>query len=311
MTKKILLIGKASTGKTSIKSAIFEGVNPSELMIKPLEPTRGIVTYKYNWMDLEVSLFDSSGQEIDDLFNDLELQNTTFNKANAVIYVFDYGLWINRSQEIIDEIHKFYHLIKESYETTKLILMMHKIDLIKIKLRGGFRHLKEYILRLLNLPIEIPLYFTSIYPKIIYNTFNAFFEILSSFSEECTSVKRILNKYVKFLTKTICFITNHSNQILIQTMTNDFVIGDINPIHQIFIDLGENSKELETNYEKPLLLGVGKEIYKLLVSKLEIGGKKVKDLIFISELQNSEKAKETLGKIKTELNDFYKIDKIN
>lgn len=310
MTKKILLIGRASTGKTSIKNAIFEGANPSNLMIKPLEPTRGILTYTYKWMDLQVSLFDSSGQEINDLFNNQEQQNRAFNQADAVIYIFDYSLWISRPQEIVEEIHKVYHLIQKSYEKTKLILIFHKIDLIKIKLRGGFRHLREYIKKLINLPVDIPLYFTSIYPKIIYNTFNAFFEILSSFSEESINIKRIINNHVKFLTKSICFVTNQSNQIIIQTMTNDFNIADINPIHQIFIDLDNNSKELEENYGKPLLLGVGKEIYIFLISDLELVKNQINALIFVSELKNKEKVQELVNKIRKDLKNFYEINKL-
>ena len=37
-SKKVLLIGRAGTGKTSIKKIIFEGHNPKDLSFNPLEP---------------------------------------------------------------------------------------------------------------------------------------------------------------------------------------------------------------------------------------------------------------------------------
>ncbi len=40
--KKILLLGRAGTGKSTIKEIIFEGKNPKDLIYNPLAPTRGI-----------------------------------------------------------------------------------------------------------------------------------------------------------------------------------------------------------------------------------------------------------------------------
>lgn len=67
--KKILLLGRAGTGKTSIKKIIFEGLDPKDLLYNPLEPTRGIAPTVYSWLDLKLGLFDSSGQELSYLLN--------------------------------------------------------------------------------------------------------------------------------------------------------------------------------------------------------------------------------------------------
>ena len=62
--KKILLLGRASTGKTTIKKILFEGKDPKDLLYSPLAPTRGITPSIYSWLDLDLGLFDSSGQEL-------------------------------------------------------------------------------------------------------------------------------------------------------------------------------------------------------------------------------------------------------
>ncbi|TXT67651.1 MAG: hypothetical protein BAJALOKI1v1_30012 [Promethearchaeota archaeon] len=58
---KLVLVGKAGAGKTSIKQAIFEMRNPDDLIIYPLDPTRGINTSNYSWMDVDINVFDTSG----------------------------------------------------------------------------------------------------------------------------------------------------------------------------------------------------------------------------------------------------------
>ena len=57
---KILILGRAGTGKTSIKKIVFEGLDPKDLLYNPLEPTRGISPSVYSWLDLKIGLFDSS-----------------------------------------------------------------------------------------------------------------------------------------------------------------------------------------------------------------------------------------------------------
>ncbi len=64
MVKKILFIGRAGVGKTSIMQVIFEGKDPKNLILFPLVPTRGILSSVYKWMDLELGVFDTSGQEL-------------------------------------------------------------------------------------------------------------------------------------------------------------------------------------------------------------------------------------------------------
>ena len=94
MVKKIAVVGRANVGKTSITKLNFEGLQPKDLMINPLSPTRGIVSKVYKWLDLELAIFDTSGQELPNLLIGKEEQLKAFENADALIYIFDYPNWV-------------------------------------------------------------------------------------------------------------------------------------------------------------------------------------------------------------------------
>jgi len=85
MRRKICLIGRAGTGKTSIKKVLFEGIEPKNIMLHSPEPTRGIEINIYDWLDLEVGLIDTSGQELSFFLENKEEKNQIFENSNIVL----------------------------------------------------------------------------------------------------------------------------------------------------------------------------------------------------------------------------------
>ena len=106
-------------------------------MYNPLEPTRGIVPSAQTWLDLQFGIFDSSGQELDDLLNNKDDQDhlLAFEDTNFTIYIFDYTIWSSNFNEVFEDIKKIQAIINEYGGINKLILIMHKIDLININKR--------------------------------------------------------------------------------------------------------------------------------------------------------------------------------
>ena len=212
--KKILILGRASTGKSSIKKVIFEGKDPQKLLDESLAPTRGISPSIYSWFDLTLGFFDTSGQELDVLLNDDHILTTAFKNSNYIIYVFDYIIWNSQQQEIINEINNILRIIEKKSYNTQLILFCHKTDLIK-KQKYGTKASQQIIDKYFQLQISrirnkieetlnLPLYFTSLYPKLIYSLYTAFCDILGKLSRQSLNIKNYVTKipYSRQFTRT-------------------------------------------------------------------------------------------------------------
>lgn len=305
MTKKIVLIGRAGTGKTSIKQAIFEGINPKELIIKPLEPTRGIITNIYSWMDVELSLFDTSGQELPFLLENENERNIAFEQANVIIYVFDYPYWTIKSEVIMEEIRKVFRILKTDYITAQFLLFFHKVDLLGQKLSIENQVLKAQIQNKLNLPEDLKIYFTSLHPNLIFNLINAFSEILSNLSTETSKLKNILDIAINQLPKTICFVINQNNNIIVQSKTNDFDSMLINDLQKRIAKVDQSSGNFNEIYNKYQFIDSGPKILRMLTINIEHLNPNFKQLICISEILDMLRLKKFIDKLNMELKKKY------
>ena len=110
MTSKVrlVLIGRPEMGKTTIKKVVFEGEDPNELIIFPLEPTIKTHFSVHEFMDSKIILLDTAGQSLSSLLEDEEKQIKSFENTNAIIYVFDYPTYIENSEEVINDIRRIY-----------------------------------------------------------------------------------------------------------------------------------------------------------------------------------------------------------
>jgi len=305
MPKKILFIGRASVGKTSIKKIIFEGENSKDLIIHPLKPTRGITSSIYSWMDLELVLFDTSGQELPFLLEDEKKQNKAFYKADVIIYVFDYPTWASNSQEIKDEIKEIENLISRNYIEAKFLLFFHKIDLINKKYREKLKLLKNQIQEILNLPEIKKIYFTSIHPLFIYNTYNAFSEIFCGFLGETSDLKHILDNTVKDFPKTMGFITGKNNSIIVQTEINDFDINLINQLHTKILEINQSTEDKTLISKKINYIDSGSKILSVIIDNLNHFNANFKNLIIFSENFSKENLNLLIEKLEIEFNKYY------
>ncbi len=223
MVTKIVFVGKPEVGKTTIKKVVFEGVDPNRLALFPLEATVGISRSVYEFMDSQISLLDTPGQSLPILLKDEEKQINYFENTSVIIYIFDFPSWIENSQSIIDNVVSIYNINKKLEINAKIILFLHKVDLLIDKKIGiKLDIIKRFVSKQLNLPEELPLYFTSLHPNLIYTVFNALSDIFSNFSEDSSNLKQIITKLIKGLSKTICFVSNQEGNLIIQVPTNDF-----------------------------------------------------------------------------------------
>ena len=311
MANKITLIGRAGVGKTSILKVLFEGENSKDLMINSPEPTRGINPKIYSWMDVELSIFDTSGQELSFLLEDENEQMLAFDKAAIVIYILDYPNWIDQSQDIVNEINKVFEILKLKNIENNLVLIFHKIDLIKQKASVNYQLMKSGIKERFTLTKNIPLYLTSISPELNFTSYNAFSEILSSLSHDSNNLKLIIDEKIRSLSESICFVTNKEDFIIVQSMTHDF---DTNLVYKLYILVSYYIKSVTANND------FDNEIHSidstdrklcLIVGNLENISPDLKRLVLISDHKNKNNLFKLKEKMKLEIKKYYNFVEVN
>ncbi len=302
---KLVLIGKPSVGKTSIKQAVFEMNNPNDLIIYPLEPTRGINTSSYSWIDVDINIFDTSGQELPFLLEDEEEQKKAFKSASIVIYVLDYTMYTSKKDLLIKDIKEI-HKIMQKYEiNAELTLFFHKIDLIHHKNRNLFSIIENDINESIKIEKNLQVYFTSLQPQFIYNIFNAFSEILIKFSKKLHDLKANIDEIIGETKGIICLITDENNKVIIQTMTDDIkpkfirnIYHDISSITQDF----QINKALKSEFK---IIESGNELLGINIEDVKKYNQNFNHLILISQELDKMKLIKIRDNLFEKLNRFY------
>ncbi len=284
--KKIVVLGRAGTGKSSIKEIVFEGKNSKDLIYHPLEPTRGISPSVYSWLDLKLGFFDTSGQELSALLKDEYEQSIAFENSDIILYLFDFTMWVMNKNEIIEDIKEIKNIIDNKSYNVKLILFLHKIDLIKpLSREEELNKIREII----NNEFGLSIFFTSIYPELIFNTYNAFYEILANFSKETLQLKEILDGALKDLSKTMFFVTNKNHSIICQASSNDFDHNLINHVHKLTAQMSQSFENMCLNDNIRQLILISSKELKVYIRFLNLGEFDLMNIICVSEtlrLQN-------------------------
>jgi len=302
-SRKVLMLGRAETGKTTIKQIIFEGKDPKSLLNNPLEPTRGITPSVHSWMDLQLGLFDTSGQELQALLGEqnVEEQSIAFDNVDVILYLFDYSLWVDKREIIFKDIKKITSIINKNDINAEVVLFLHKIDLINEDSRTEvFKEAKKILLK----DFKVRIFYTSIYPNLIYRLYNAFYEILSDFSKETRNIKGILDAIIKDSEKIMCFITNKHHAIIIQTMSSDFNTLLINHTHNMIAQITQSFENMSQSNDIEHLIISGSDSLNIIMNNLNLSKFKLNNLVIISETLSANRLIFLAGKIRGKLNSY-------
>ncbi len=243
--KRLCLCGKPEVGKSTIKKVIFDGTNPNKLVLFPLEATIGVKYSKHEFMDSKIMLIDTPGQSLPQLLKDEEKQIHSFENTSAIIYIFDYPSWMRDSEKIIEDIKSLYEInMKHKFEA-KLILFLHKIDLLFSDKKMGLKLeiIRKQINKLLNFPEELNLYFTSLHPKLIFTIHNALNDTICNFSESISKLKEAISNFICKMPQTICFMFNQNLDLIIQEKSDDFDNSMLLRLYERIHNLSHASEE--------------------------------------------------------------------
>ncbi|NVM35331.1 MAG: 50S ribosome-binding GTPase [Candidatus Lokiarchaeota archaeon] len=300
MTTKITFVGMPEVGKTTIKKVIFEGEDPNKLVLFPLEASVRIDYSVHEFMDSKIVLIDTPGQSLSDLLKDEEKQRKSFENANAIIYIFDYPTYIENSEDIINDIRSIYNINKKHEFGAKIILFLHKVDLIIAK-KIGFKLaiVKKQINKLLSLPEELSIHFTSLHPNLIYTIYNALSDTVGTFSEEISNLKDLIKKLIKNLSKTISLVSNKEDNLIIQLMSDDFDTSILFSLYEKIYKLSSSPDDL---LSKSNLIILDSKILHAVSANISVFNANFKNITFLSETLERNELDHLIGEIKEILN---------
>jgi signal recognition particle receptor subunit beta len=278
--KKIVFLGRPEAGKTSIVKVFFEGINPKFVLDTPLPPTVGLSASSYDWMDVQVIIFDYPGQDMARMLEDSETNLRLLDQAYTVIYIIDCTRWEDDRATIDADIETITGIMKDAVLGSNLAVFCHKIDLVPALERGRFMQgLETWGISKYRTHVM----FTSIAPGELHRLHDALYTVMSSASVEAKTIKQIFDKHVANLKHTLCFISNEKNAVLALAASPDFKYGLLHPLYEFFADAHSHYEAMQEGDKLDHMILSSRRRIRMDFRSLEVFIGKAQNLIIVSE----------------------------
>ncbi|KAI9020486.1 ras-related GTP-binding protein A-like protein [Hyaloraphidium curvatum] len=168
--KKVLLMGKSGSGKTSMRSIIFANyiARDTRRLGATIDVEHSHVRFLGN---LVLNLWDCGGQEafLESFIG--SQRETIFRHVEVLIYVFDV-----ESREIDKDLHYYQQIldaIAQNSKDAKVFCLIHKMDLVPEEQRDAIFLARETELKRRSLPLEVTCFKTSIWDETLYKAWSS------------------------------------------------------------------------------------------------------------------------------------------
>jgi len=169
MKKKVLLMGKSGSGKTSMRSIIFANyiARDTTRLAATIDVEHSHVRFLGN---LALNLWDCGGQEafMKDYFS--SQRDHIFRNVEVLIYVFD--VESHNLRDDMSDYHNCLEAIQQNSPNAKIFCLLHKMDLIPEEQREKTFIDREEELRQASLPMNITCFPTSIWDETLYKAWS-------------------------------------------------------------------------------------------------------------------------------------------
>lgn len=206
MTKKVLLMGRSGSGKTSMRSIIFADYLARDTM--RLSPTIDVEYSHVRFLgNLHLHLWDCGGQ--DDFYrNYLEhMRDHIFRSVELLIYVFDIesgdqGSDFSQFADVIEA-------VEQHSPDARVYVLVHKMDLVKDDVREAvFSEKEASILAQAGDRLRVQCFRTSIWDETLYRAWS---HIVYSLVPNTALLESHLNEY--------CMICGADEVVLFESTT--------------------------------------------------------------------------------------------
>ncbi|XP_053601884.1 ras-related GTP-binding protein A [Plodia interpunctella] len=170
MKKKVLLMGKSGSGKTSMRSIIFANyiARDTRRLGATIDVEHSHVRFLGN---LVLNLWDCGGQEafMENYF--ASQRDNIFRNVEVLIYVFDV-----ESREMEKDMHYYQSCLEAILQNSpeaRIFCLVHKMDLAPEEQRDEIFREREEDLKRLSKPLECTCFRTSIWDETLYKAWSS------------------------------------------------------------------------------------------------------------------------------------------
>lgn len=191
-SKKVLFMGLGGSGKSSIRSVVFDGKKPKE--VRNYEATINYTRSSTSFIGDAIQIFDCGGQEA--YLNNFvgEKAEFIFSYVNTLIWVVDVGKFdhLSSSKFYFDQAVK--NMKKYSPEG-EIYCFFHKMDLILPHMKEEvIKNLKQYFTT--RLSAEIHSHATSIFDASVFAAIGEIIRKLIASSSKTQTVTEAIKEYI-------------------------------------------------------------------------------------------------------------------
>jgi len=170
MKKKVLLMGKSGSGKTSMRSIIFANYIARDTM--RLGATIDVEHSHVRFLgNLVLNLWDCGGQEafMENYFS--SQRDHIFRNVEVLIYIFD--IESRENQKDLAYYRSCVEAIQQNSKDAKIFCLIHKMDLIPEDQRETIFKKREQELIQISAPMKVTAFRTSIWDETLYKAWSS------------------------------------------------------------------------------------------------------------------------------------------
>ena len=207
MNKKMVFVGPAGAGKTTLRKIFFEYEIAEHLLDTPLDPTYGVESIVLR-LGQNIGVFDLAGQENEKWLNGEDKE--IFLDATIIIIV------IEATSPILDIesfVKKVIQVRDETCHDALIYLLVHKIDLVT---DDDLDNVKNLIINRLGKEPRMKIEFTSIDKKYFVKTLGIFKDIIKLSLDEEIILEQIDHEAMKIMLDILRLIKQKTSLLPVQ-----------------------------------------------------------------------------------------------